>query len=156
MNLKTLYDLLCDENMKSMQHECVSCFYPKDPRSPVKDLIIASVSPHGMALTWTRPSEPSRCEIISYIVSYSFVDCTDPAQPLSSDKTEVIEPSAVLMGLQPNWDYTFVVYAFTSKGGGEGNSMSEEVMGTTSSAGTVIFLFRFCFVVLLFVFVCFL
>ena len=113
-------------------------FYPKDPRSTVKDVVITpdSITTNGMTLTWTRPLEPSHCENISYIVNYMFLDCENPNKLLVGKGTVVNEPFAVLTGLQPNWNYTFVVYAFTAEDGGKGNIMSDEVIGTTLSAGT--------------------
>ena len=109
-------------------------FYPKDPRSPVEDVVISSLTMNTMTITWKRPSEPRHCKIDRYIVNYTSANCEDP-ELLLSNETVVAEPSAELTGLLPNWEYTFYVNAFTSPDGGGGDSMSQ-VFGTTSPDGT--------------------
>ena len=110
-------------------------FYSKDPRSPVKNVVISAITSKTMNLIWEKPAEPRHCQIDRYMVNYTFANCENPDGLLLGNGTVVTEPSAELTGLRPNWEYTFYVYAFTSPDGEEGDSMIQ-VVNTTLPDGT--------------------
>ena len=102
---------------------------------PTSSVVINSTSStvNSVYIEWLELKlEHSKCTVVAYEINYTYKNCsTDQPEEVVFNSTSMTSEN--ITQLQPYWNYTFTVSAYTDAG--KGGSVSEYVNVTTQEAG---------------------